>query len=44
MSTVAKAVSLLEHFTLGEPEIGLSDIARKAGLEPDAKTPPHPFG
>ncbi|ODT13044.1 MULTISPECIES: IclR family transcriptional regulator [unclassified Mesorhizobium] len=33
MSTVAKAVSLLEHFTLGEPEIGLSDIARKAGLD-----------
>lgn len=33
MSTVHKAISLLELFTLAEPEIGLSDIARKAGLD-----------
>lgn len=33
MSTVGKAVSLLELFTVGEPEIGLSDLARKAGLD-----------
>ncbi|TPI48052.1 IclR family transcriptional regulator [Mesorhizobium sp. B2-9-1] len=33
MSTVGKAVSLLELFTLAEPEIGLSDLARKAGLD-----------
>ncbi|TIT55589.1 MAG: IclR family transcriptional regulator, partial [Mesorhizobium sp.] len=33
MSTVGKAVSLLELFTLDEPEIGLSDLARKAGLD-----------
>jgi DNA-binding IclR family transcriptional regulator len=33
MGTVGKAVSLLELFTLDEPEIGLSDLARKAGLD-----------
>ncbi|MEZ2332050.1 IclR family transcriptional regulator [Mesorhizobium sp. RCC_202] len=33
MSTVGKAVSLLELFTLREPEIGLSDLARRAGLD-----------
>ena len=33
MSTVSKAVSLLELFTLHEPEIGLSDLARRAGLD-----------
>ncbi|WP_421914124.1 IclR family transcriptional regulator [Mesorhizobium sp.] len=33
MSTVGKAISLLELFTLAEPEIGLSDLARKAGLD-----------
>lgn len=33
MSTVGKAVSLLELFTLREPEIGLSDLARQAGLD-----------
>jgi DNA-binding IclR family transcriptional regulator len=33
MSTVGKAISLLEHFTLKEPEIGLSDLARKSGLD-----------
>ncbi|WP_245500037.1 IclR family transcriptional regulator [Mesorhizobium sp. M4B.F.Ca.ET.089.01.1.1] len=30
---MGKAVSLLELFTLDEPEIGLSDLARKAGLD-----------
>jgi len=33
MSTVGKAISLLELFTLDEPEIGLSELARKAGLD-----------
>ncbi|TPL43682.1 IclR family transcriptional regulator [Mesorhizobium sp. B2-4-6] len=33
MSTVGKAVSLLELFTLHDPEIGLSDLARRAGLD-----------
>jgi DNA-binding IclR family transcriptional regulator len=33
MSTVHKAVSLLELFTMAEPEIGLSDLARRAGLD-----------
>ena len=33
MSTVGKAVSLLELFTLREPEIGLSDLARRSGLD-----------
>ncbi|RVD28927.1 IclR family transcriptional regulator [Mesorhizobium sp. M4A.F.Ca.ET.020.02.1.1] len=33
MSTVGKAASLLELFTLREPEIGLSDLARRAGLD-----------
>jgi DNA-binding IclR family transcriptional regulator len=33
MSTVGKAVSLLELFTLHEPEIGLSELARRAGLD-----------
>lgn len=32
MSTVGKAISLLELFTEG-PEIGLSDLARKAGFD-----------
>ena len=33
MSTIGKAMSLLELFTLREPEIGLSDLARRAGLD-----------
>lgn len=33
MSTVEKAISLLEMFTAREPEIGLSDLARKAGFD-----------
>jgi len=33
MSTVGKAVPLLELFTLAEPEIGLSELARNAGLD-----------
>jgi len=33
MSTVGKAASLLELFTMAEPEIGLSDLARRAGLD-----------
>ncbi|WP_292300165.1 helix-turn-helix domain-containing protein, partial [Mesorhizobium sp.] len=30
---MGKAVSLLELFTLQESEIGLSDLARRAGLD-----------
>ncbi len=33
MSTVGKAASLLEQFTLAEPEIGLSELARRADLD-----------
>lgn len=33
MSTVGKAASLLELFTMAEPEIGLSELARRAGLD-----------
>lgn len=33
MTTVHKAAALLELFTLAEPEIGLSDLARRAGLD-----------
>ncbi len=33
MSTVEKAVSLLELFSAVEPEIGLSDLARKAAFD-----------
>lgn len=33
MSTVGKAVSLLELFSAAEPEIGLSDLARKASFD-----------
>lgn len=32
-STVAKALALLEHFSEESPEIGLSDLARRAGLD-----------
>ena len=32
MGTVAKALSLLDHFTQQRPEIGLSDLARLSGL------------
>lgn len=32
-STVAKALSLLDHFSEEVPELGLSDLARKAGLD-----------
>jgi DNA-binding IclR family transcriptional regulator len=33
MGTVGKAASLLEQFTLTEPEIGLSELARRTGLD-----------
>jgi DNA-binding IclR family transcriptional regulator len=33
VSTVGKAASLLELFTMAEPEIGLSELARRAGLD-----------
>lgn len=33
MSTVGKAISLLEHFTAKEPECGLSELARKARFD-----------
>lgn len=33
MSTVGKAISLLEHFTAKESEIGLSDLARRARFD-----------
>lgn len=32
MGTVSKALSLLTHFTRTEPAIGLSDLARRAGM------------
>ncbi|QYZ69353.1 IclR family transcriptional regulator [Neotabrizicola shimadae] len=32
-STVAKALTLLDHFSEEVPELGLSDLARRAGLE-----------
>lgn len=32
-STVAKALSLLNHFSEAEPEIGLSDLARRSGID-----------
>lgn len=33
MSTVSKAISLLELFSVEEPELGLSDLARKGGFD-----------
>lgn len=33
MSTVEKAISLLELFSAAEPEIGLSDLARSSGFD-----------
>lgn len=35
-STVLKALSLLEFFTENEPEIGLSELARRAGIDKSA--------
>lgn len=32
-STVAKALTLLEHFSEDEPELGLSDLARRSGID-----------
>lgn len=32
-STVAKALALLDHFTEDAPEVGLSDLARRAGID-----------
>jgi IclR family acetate operon transcriptional repressor len=32
-TTVAKALSLLNHFSETEPEIGLSELARRAGID-----------
>ena len=32
-STVAKALTLLDHFSEIEPELGLSDLARRSGLD-----------
>ena len=32
-STVAKALSLLDYFSDSEPEIGLSDLARRSGVD-----------
>ncbi|WP_417418442.1 IclR family transcriptional regulator [Hoeflea sp.] len=32
-STVAKALTLLDHFTENDPEIGLSDLARRSRLD-----------
>lgn len=32
-STVAKALTLLNHFSEVEPEIGLSDLARRSGID-----------
>ena len=32
MGTVTKALSLLRHFSRTEPAIGLSDLARRSGL------------
>ncbi|WP_163266551.1 IclR family transcriptional regulator [Chelativorans alearense] len=33
MSTVGKAISLLELFTIDEPELGLTEIARRSGFD-----------
>ncbi|MER8695476.1 IclR family transcriptional regulator [Mesorhizobium opportunistum] len=33
MGTVGKAISLLELFTVAEPELGLSDLARRSGFD-----------
>ncbi|QPC89787.1 IclR family transcriptional regulator [Mesorhizobium sp. INR15] len=33
MGTVGKAISLLELFTVGEPEHGLSDLSRRSGFD-----------
>lgn len=33
MSTVSKAISLLELFSIDEPELGLTDIARRSGFD-----------
>ena len=33
MGTVGKAISLLELFTINEPELGLSDLARRSGFD-----------
>lgn len=33
LGTVGKAISLLELFTVGEPELGLSDLARRSGFD-----------
>ncbi len=33
MSTVEKAISLLELFSAAEPELGLSDLARRSGFD-----------
>jgi DNA-binding IclR family transcriptional regulator len=33
VSTVGKAISLLELFSIDEPELGLSDLARRAGYD-----------
>ena len=35
-STVAKALTLLEHFTEDEPELGLSELARRSGMDKSA--------
>ncbi len=32
-TTVAKALSLLDHFSEAEPEIGLSELARRSGVD-----------
>ena len=32
MGTVTKALTLLDHFTLARPLIGLSEVARLAGV------------
>jgi DNA-binding IclR family transcriptional regulator len=32
-STVAKALAILDHFSEEEPEIGLSDLARRSGID-----------
>ena len=33
MGTVGKAISLLELFTVAEPELGLTDLARRSGFD-----------
>jgi len=35
-STVTKALALLEHFTEHEPEMGLSELARRSGIDKSA--------